>query len=406
VASKLVAQQSVLRGKFENPLMRRVRYGPGAIDSLAADVAEFGGTRVMLVAGSHLARETDLVRKVERLLGKLHATTFVGVPQHGPRRAVLDGAATARRHEVDLVISFGGGSPIDAVKLITMCLAENVHTLDDLERYVVKFEYPDKLYIPPMNARSVPHIAISTTLSAGEFSKFAGALNEERQVKELYVGDKLQAREVIIDPGLTVNTPAWLWGASGARAIDHCVETILSARHMPFTDATAVEGLGLLMANLVVSTREPYNLAARGACQVGAWLSLYALDNVTLGLSHGIGHQIGGAYNVTHGVTSAIMLPWVMEYNLPATLGRQKRLAGAMGVDTAAMSDEEAGRTAIAEVRRIFRELELPMRLRDVGVPREGFKHLVDNTMVDMVVVSNPRPVTEAAVYELLEKAY
>lgn len=406
MASKLAAQQSVLKGKFDNPAMRRVRYGPGAIDSLAADIAEFGGTRVMLVAGSHLARETDLVRKVEQMLGKLHVATFVGVAQHGPRQAVLDGAAMARAHGTDFVISFGGGSPIDAVKLITMCLAEDVRSLEDLERYVVQFEYPDKLYIPPMNPRSVPHIAISTTLSAGEFSNFAGALNEEKRVKELYLGGKLQAREVIIDPALTMDTPAWLWGASGARAIDHCVETILSATHMPFTDATAVEGLGLLMANLVVSAREPRNLAARGACQVGAWLSLYALDNVTLGLSHGIGHQIGGVYDVTHGVTSAIMLPWVMEYNLPATLGRQKRLAGAMGIDTDAMSDEKAGRAAIAEVRRIFRELELPARLRDVGVPREGFKHLVDNTMIDMVVVSNPRAVKEADVYELLEKAY
>src|SRR5581483_6708935 len=231
-------------------------------------------------------------------------------------------------------------------------------------------------------------------------------LNEEKRVKELYVGAKLQAREVIIDPELTVDTPAWLWGASGARAIDHCVETILSATCMPFTDATAAEALGLLMANLALSAREPRNLAARGACQVGAWLSLYALDNVTLGLSHGIGHQIGGAYNVTHGVTSAIMLPWVMEFNLPATLGRQKRLARPMGIDIGTISDEEAGRAAIAEVRRLFRELALPMRLREVGVPRDGFRHLVENTMVDMVVVSNPRPVTEADVYELLEKAY
>lgn len=406
MATKLEAQTTVLRGKFDNPLMRRVRYGPGAIDNLAADVAEFGGTRVMLVAGSHLARETDLVRKVERLLGGLHVATFVGIAQHGPRKAVLEGAAMARAHGADFVISFGGGSPIDAAKLIAMCLAEDVRTLEGLERFVVQFEYPDKLYIPPMNPQSVPHLAISTTLSAGEFSNFAGALNEEKRVKELYVGGKLQAREVIIDPVLTVDTPAWLWGASGARAIDHCVETILSSTHMPFTDATAVEGLGLLTANLALSAREPRNLAARGACQVGAWLSLYALDNVTLGLSHGIGHQIGGAYDVTHGVTSAIMLPWVMEYNLPATLTRQKRLAGAMGIDTATMSDEEAGRSAVAEVRRLFGELALPSRLRDVGVPREGFKHLVDTTMVDMVVVSNPRTVTAADVYELLEKAY
>lgn len=406
MATRLTVQKSVLAGKFENPLMRRVRYGPDAIATLAADVAEFGGRRVMLVASGHLARETDLVTRVERLLGPTHVATFVGVAQHGPRQAVIDGAAMARKHDADFIISFGGGSPIDAVKLITMCLAEEVRTPAEMERFVVRFEYPDKLYIPPMNTRRVPHLAISTTLSAGEFSNFAGALNEEKRAKELYVGSKLQACEVIIDPELTVHTPAWLWGASGARALDHCVETILSTTHMPFTDATGGEALTLLMANLLVSAREPNNLAARGACQVGAWLSLYALDNVTLGLSHGIGHQIGGSYDVTHGVTSAIMLPWVMEYNLPVTLGRQKRLAAAMGIEVAGMTDEEAGRAAIAAMRQLFRELELPTRLRDVGVPMEGFKHLVDNTLIDMVVASNPRAVKEADIYELLEKAY
>jgi alcohol dehydrogenase class IV len=135
-------------------------------------------------------------------------------------------------------------------------------------------------------------------------------------------------------------------------------------------------------------------------------MSLYALNNVVLGLSHGIGHQLGGAYNVTHGVTSAIMLPWVMEYNMPVTMDRQKRLAAAMGVDTTDMSDEQAGHAAIAVLRALIKELGLPTRLREVGVPQEGFNRLVAGTMVDLVVATNPRSVKPEDVYELLEKAY
>jgi len=403
---RLTPQTHPLTGKFDNPVMRRVRYGPGAIEHLAADIRELGGTRVMMVASTHLANETDFVKRVEKLLGELHVGTFSGIVQHGPRKGVLEGVEMARRIKADFVVSFGGGSPIDAVKMITMCLSEGVSTREQLDKYVIKFEYPDKLYIPPMNASSVPHLAISTTLSAGEFSNFAGALNEETHNKELYVGDKLMAKEVIIDPEVTMHTPAWLWGASGARAIDHCVETFLSRSRMPFTDAISIEALSLLMANLAISAREPNNLAARGACQVGSWMSLYALNNVVLGLSHGIGHQLGGAYNVTHGVTSAIMLPWVMEYNMPVTMDRQKRLAAAMGVDTTGMSDAEAGHAAIAVLRALIKELGLPTRLREVGVPQEGFNRLVAGTMVDLVVATNPRPVKPEDVHELLEKAY
>ena len=299
----------------------------------------------------------------------------------------------ARRVKADFLMSFGGGSPIDAVKMITMCLSEGVTTREQLDKYVIQFEYPDKLYIPPMNSSAVPHLAISTTLSAGEFSNFAGALNEATQNKELYIGDKLMAREVILNPAMTTHTPAWLWGSSGLRAIDHCVETFLSRRRMPFTDAISTQALSLLMANLAVSAREPNNLAARGACQVGSWMSLYALNNVVLGLSHGIGHQLGGAFNVTHGVTSAIMLPWVMEYNMAVTMDRQQRMAAAMGVDTAGMSDEQAGRAAVAVLRALVKELELPSTLREVNVPKEGFKKLVDGTMVNLLVATNPRPV-------------
>jgi len=402
----LTPQTQPLIGKFDNPVMRRVRYGPGAIEHLASDIKELGGTRVMIVASSHLAKETDLVKRVEKLLGGAHAGTYTGIAQHGPRKGVFEGAEMARRVKADFLVSFGGGSPIDAVKMITMCLSEDVTTREQLDKYVIQFEYPDKLYIPPMNASSVPHLAISTTLSAGEFSNFAGALNEATQNKELYIGDKLMAREVILDPAMTTHTPAWLWGSSGLRAIDHCVETFLSRSRMPFTDAISTQALSLLMANLALSSREPNDLAARGACQVGSWMSLYALNNVVLGLSHGIGHQLGGAFNVTHGVTSAIMLPWVMEYNMAVTMDRQERLAGAMGVDTTGMSDEQAGRAAVAVLRALVKELELPSTLREVNVPKEGFKKLVDGTMVDLLVATNPRPVKPEDVYALLEKAY
>lgn len=396
----------MLTGQFNYTAMRRVRYGPGTIESLPADLAEFGGRRALLIASSNLASSTELVKRVERLLGSAHAATYTGVAQHGPRKAVLEATRLAREHRADSLVSFGGGSPIDGAKMVALCLAEDVERADQLERLILRFEYPDKFFIPELRPAQIPIIAIPTTLSAGEFTPYAGALNEETRHKDLYFGPTLLAREVILDPEVTVHTPAWLWGASGVRAIDHSVETFLSAKHMPMSDALTMEALGKLIGNLAHSARTPTDLAARQECQFGAWLSIFALGNVSMGLSHAIGHQLGGSYNVTHGVTSAIMLPWVMEFNLPATLERQKRLAQAMGIDVHGMSDEAAGRAAISKLRAVLTELEIPTRLRDVAVPRQGFGQLVEHTIHDALVVTNPRPVTPEDILGLLENAY
>jgi alcohol dehydrogenase class IV len=396
----------VLNGTFHYPAMRRVRFGPGSIESLAADVAEFGGSRVMLIASSHLAGETDLVRRAERLLGDLHVATYTGIAQHGPRGGVLEGAGIAREKGADFLVSFGGGSPIDAAKMISLCIAEGIENRDQMDRYVLRFEYPSTFHVPELNRSEVPVIAIPTTLSAGEFTGYAGALNESTKRKELYFGDKLMAKQVVLDPEVTRHTPAWLWGASGMRAIDHCVETLLSTQHMPLSDATATEALQKLTQNLLDSSRDPGDLERRQACQFGAWLSILALGNVSMGLSHAIGHQLGGLYDVTHGVTSAIMLPVVMGYNLSATLDRQRRIAAAMGVDDRGSSEEQAGQAAIATLRKLIADLGLPSTLREVDVPKAGFERIVNDTMEDALVVSNPRPVKREDVFAILESAF
>ncbi len=396
---------TMLTGKFDYPVMRRVRFGPGTFASLAADVKEFGGTRVLLIASSHLAHETKLVAEAEKILGAAHVATYTGTAQHGPRAGIIEAAKIARDKKADFIVSFGGGSPIDAAKMVSLCLAEGIETDAQMDRYVVKFEYPDKFHIPALNNREVPIIAISTTLSAGEFTAYAGALNEKNSHKELYFGTKMMAKEVILDPEVTVNTPTWLWGASGMRAIDHAVETLLSTQHMPLSDATATEALTRLSRNLLDSARNPRDLERRQSCQLGAWLSLMSLGNVSMGLSHAIGHQLGGLYNITHGVTSAIMLPPVMEYNLSATLDRQQRIASAIGIEGAS-SEEAAGNASIVALRKLVKDLELPSRLREVKVPREDFGRIVTDTMEDALVVSNPRPVKREDVFGILESAY
>lgn len=393
-------------GKFDIPPMRRVWYGANCLEQLPQEVEQLGGRRVFVIASKTVAGETDLVGRLEELLGDKLVGVSAASKQHVPRQSVLAATEEARRLQADFLVSLGGGSQIDCAKAVALCLAEGISSPEALDHYRVLYEYPDKVTIPSLRGKAIPHITVGTTISAGEFTNIAGITDEVRKVKDLYIDDQLMPKVAFMDPTVTVYTPGWLWASTGMRAVDHSVEAYISKTHTPFTDALAFSALRMLFTYLPLASREADNLAAKVNCQLAAWMSIFGLLNVLLGLSHGIGHQLGARCNVPHGVTSCIMLPHVLEFNLPVTMERQAQLAEAMGVDTRGLSAEEAARAGIEALRNFIKGLGLPYRLRDANVRREDFDGIVKDAMEDLIVASNPRPATREDVYALLEAAY
>ncbi len=215
----------------------------------------------------------------------------------------------------DCVISFGGGSPIDTVKAAIHTLLTGGgggHSTDE----------------------GPVHIAIPTTLSAGEFTAVVGITDERTRVKRAVSDPRLVPRTVYIDPTVTLETPPWLWAASGVRALDHAVETIYASRHHPLSDAAAARGLSMLLEHLPasLSTTGAEQLEHRLQCQLGAWLSVFGVTNAGLGLSHALGHQIGPRWDVPHGVTSCITLPHAMRFMAARAPERFGPIAQAFGV--------------------------------------------------------------------------
>ena len=175
-------------------------------------------------------------------------------------------------------------------------------------------------------------ISIPTTLSAGEFSGIAGVTNEATRVKELFRHPLTIPQAVILDPEVTRHTPMWLFLSTGIRAVDHCVEGVCSNESTEFTNASALHGLALLTRGLPRVKADPADMRARLDCQIGSWLSMGALAaGVPMGASHGIGYVLGAVFDVPHGHTSCIMLPWVMRWNKSANADRQALIANAMG---------------------------------------------------------------------------
>lgn len=393
----------VLSGEYTFLPMEKVIFGPGSIGRLAEQVDRLGGRRAFVITGNTLATQTDLVDRVKGALGERFAGVYSRTKQHVPRQSVLEATEAARSADADFIVSFGGGSPVDAAKLVALCLAENVQSEDDLDRYRIRFQYPDKVEIPSLTRPAPPHISVSTTLSAGEFTAFAGCTDPARQAKDLYFDSALMPRVAFLDPELAVSTPGWLWGSTGIRAVDHCVESVYSKIHQPFADALGLQALALLFEYLPRAAADPQDLAARSQCQVAAWMSIYSLPSVQVGLSHGIGHQLGARCDVPHGVTSCIMLPVVMDFNRPVTADRQALLARAMGVETHGLRDEEAAAAGSDRLRALVRELGIKDRLSDWGVTEGDLPGIAADALEDLVVATNPRPVSSSEqVVELL----
>lgn len=394
-------------GIFNNLHFDTVRFGPGSVAHLAEELDKYGVKRAVIITGKSISGNDRIMGRIKSVLGDRLAGVVGEAAQHVPRSAVLKVAEFARSKNADGLISLGGGSPNDTMKITSWALADDIETLDDFDRCRIKFEYPDKVEIPPLRNTPVPLFAVPTTLSAGEFTYFVGVTDEDRKIKDLYADPKLTAKAVILDPEMTTDTPEWLWLSTGIRAVDHCAETIMSTTAQPFTDALTSHALNMLFRYLRDCKKDPEDLAARGQLQIAAWLSFHGLASVNLGLSHGIGHQLGARCHVPHGHTSCVMLPNVMAFNREATRTRQAWMANAMGIT--GFSDEEAGAIAATEALQslIRDDLGLPWRLRDVGVNEEDFPALARDAMEDIVVASNPRQVkSEEEVIGILKSAW
>lgn len=369
-------------GEFRFTRLEKVVFGPGRLAGLGGEMEGRGLRRGLLVTGRTLSR-SYLLEQVRAAAGDRLAEVFPGARQHVPSGTVAALAQLAERVDADCLISFGGGSPIDTAKAAAKALLER-------------------------DGRDLPHLALPTTLSAGEFTPGGGVTGERTRVKKAVRDPRIQPRVVILDPALTEQTPDRLWASTGVRALDHAVEAALSVRHQVLTDTLATRAIRLLRAHLPCSMAEQGDRQIhRGYCQLAAWLSIFGAINTGFGISHALGHQIGPRWDVPHGITSCITLPHVMRYL--AERGPERFLPVAEGFEVPFDPRRPHGAAAECAARAadFIRGLNLPMQLRDFAVPRGELSSIAD-TVLDEVRRSRTvdAGLERADVVSLLEAAW
>ena len=378
---------------------QRVHYGQAAAPLVAAEAGRAGARRVFVTTTRSITGSA-LVAGCVDALGPAFAGKFDAIPAHSPREAVIEGAARIREAGADLVVAIGGGSVIDATKVMLQCVWYGIDTVDGLDAIVGGRHKggadPGAWDADPQALRM---IAVPTTLSAAEFNHLAGVTDTAKKAKQGYLHPLAVPKVVILDPAATSDTPLELLLSTGMRSMDHAVERWCATRSVAFSDALSLHAMGMLADCLPRVKASPQDMAARGDCQVAMWMSLLPQTaGVPFGASHGIGYILGGAYGVPHGVTSCLMLPAVLEWNEPVNAERQKSVATALG-----RSGERAG----PAMRAFVRSLGVPWRLRDVGISREQLPEIAARYDGTGPISTNPRPVRGASdIVEMLELAY
>ncbi len=388
----------VKSGRVAFGKMDEVLYGIPAAQAVADQARLLGSERVFLMVSGTLNRETDEIEKIRKALGNRCAGVFDRMPPHTPRAAVIEAAEQARAAKADLIVTIGGGSITDGAKAVQLCLANDIRTPEALDA-LLPVKGPDGVMgLPPMNAPTVRQITVPTTLSAGEFSAISGVTDERIRVKQLFRHPMIIPSVVILDPTITVHTPEWLFLSTGIRAVDHCVEGVCSNEANPFTDAQGLQGLSLLTRGLARVKADPTDLDARMDCQLGSWLSMGPLAaGVPMGASHGIGYVLGAVFDVPHGHTSCIMLPYVMRWNKVVNAERQALIATAMG-----HPGEDAGDV----LDGFIGGLGMPRSLGAVNIGASEFDRIAKQAMGTPWIPRNPRPIPgPEQVREILELA-
>ena len=369
--------------------------GNGCLDEAMTAIRNYGFRNALIVTDAGLAKAGVAAMIAEKLaLQDIESVIFDGAKPNPSIANVEAGLAVLKQHACDFVVSLGGGSPHDCAKGIALCATNGGHISD--------YEGVDRSSKPQL-----PLVAINTTAgTASEMTRFCIITDEERHVKMAIVDRNVTPLLSVNDPQLMVAMPKSLTAATGMDALTHAVEAYVSIAADPITDACAIKAIELISQNLRQAVKDGTDLTARENMAYAQFLAGMAFNNASLGFVHAMAHQLGGFYDLPHGVCNAVLLPHVQTFNASVCAARLTQVARALGVDVNGLSAEEGAQAAIAAIRTLAKDVDIPAGLRDLGVKLADIPILATNALKDACGLTNPRKADQGQIEEIFRSAF
>ncbi|KJG40502.1 alcohol dehydrogenase [Photobacterium angustum] len=361
----------------------------------AADAIQSHGFKKALIVTDKVLNQIGVVTQVAVLLTErdIDSVVYDGTQPNPTIKNVDEGLALLKENQCDFVISLGGGSPHDCAKGIALLAANGGHIGD--------YEGVDR------SAKAqLPVVAINTTAgTASEMTRFCIITDEERHIKMAIVDKNTTPLISVNDPQLMLAKPASLTAATGMDALTHAIEAYVSTAATPITDAVAIKAIELIQQNLRIAVKEGQNLNAREQMAYAQFMAGMAFNNASLGYVHAMAHQLGGYYNLPHGVCNAVLLPHVQRYNAQVSAERLRDVAKAMGVDVEGKTAEQGANAALEAIVALSKDVGIPLGLKELGVKEEDIALLADNALKDACGFTNPKQATHEEISQIFMAA-
>lgn len=377
-------------------VVRRIVHGFGSVQSVGAEAKRLGAESVLVITDPGVKNAGILDVLVKALEGAGLRTAVFAEVEPDPKIEVVEASMnTARTVKADVVIGLGGGSSLDIAKATSVLLTNE----GPIDKY-----FGMELVPKP----GLPLLLIPTTAGTGsEMTSISVLSDTKNNVKKGIVSEHMFAKTVLLDPELTLGLPPALTATTGMDALVHAIESYTGVQATPFTDVLNHQSITLVANNLRKAFANGSNRQAREGMLYASCLSGMAFSNTQNGLIHAIALAIGGRFHLPHGLLTAFICPWVMEYNLLANPAKFIEIARIFGEKTDGLPEIEAAMLSVKAVKALLDDLRIPYTLKSHGVPREAIAELARNTMgAARLLNNNPRTVTEKHVVEILNANY
>jgi 4-hydroxybutyrate dehydrogenase len=363
-----------------------VVFGNGSIATLGDHIKRIGATRALVVCDPGVVK-AGIAERVKKVLegAGIPALVFDKVDPNPIEPNVVDGVAAFRSHNADVIVSVGGGSPLDVGKLVALKTTHDkpLAEYDDAtggDRFITS-------NIPPI-------INVPTTAGTGSEVGRSGVVTLKATGRKTVIfSPYLMAKAAILDPELTVSMPPRVTAATGFDALTHCIEAYLSLGDHPMADGIALAGIELCAKHLVRAVEAGADLVARGAMMKAAMMGAVAFQK-GLGVCHSLAHPLSSEKNLHHGLANALCLPAVCDFNNAVVPDRIERVRRTVDLNATSLSNA---------LRAMREKIGLPSGLSAEGVTKADIPKLADKAMEDACKACNPRPVTRDDIVKLYE---